>query len=459
MTKFAQKNVKHIHFIAIGGSVMHQLAICLQQQGWIVTGSDDEIFEPARTNLQKNGLLPANEGWFPEKITSQLDAVIVGMHAKPNNPELLKAQALQIPIHSYPQYIYEHARNKTRIVIGGSHGKTTVTSMIMHVLRHCNFDFDYLVGAKLANFDSAVRLTTQAPYIIIEGDEYLASPLTPQPKFHFYQPNIALLTGIAWDHINVFPTFEYYLEQFRLFLQSMPANATLIYNTEDPNVTQLALEATYLHQIPYQTPPYKVTQNTTYLLTNQGNIKLQVFGKHNLQNLAGAMLVCQQLGISNQQFYNAIQTFKGAARRLELLAQNDTCSIYKDFAHAPSKVKATTNAVKEYHPTRRLIACFELHTYSSLNKDFLPQYQNTLQAADQAIVFFDEHTFAIKQLPILTPNEVQQGFDRPDLLVFTQPDALLNHLNNLNYQNTDLLLMSSGNFGGIDLNTLTNKLQ
>lgn len=443
--------MKSIHFIAIGGSVMHQLAICLQQQGWTVSGSDDEIFEPARTNLQNNGLLPAIEGWFPEKIRTQLDAVIVGMHAKPDNPELLRAQALQIPIHSYPQYIYEHARNKIRIVIGGSHGKTTVTAMVMHVLKYCNLDFDYLVGAKLADFDSAVRLTTASPYIVIEGDEYLASPLTPQPKFHFYKANIALLTGIAWDHINVFPTFEYYLEQFRLFLQKMPPNATLIYNTEDANVKQLALESTHLKQIAYQTPAYKVQQNATYLLTDRGDVHLQIFGKHNLQNLAGAKLVVQQLGVTDEQFYHAIHTFKGAARRLELIAQNDTCCIYKDFAHAPSKVKATTNAVKEYHQQRKLVACFELHTYSSLNKEFLSQYQNTLQAADQAIVFFDEHTFAIKQLPILTIEEVQKGFDLPDLLVFTNADSLSAHLKNLSYQNMDLLLMSSGNFGGIDM--------
>lgn len=442
--------MKRIHFIAIGGSVMHQLAICLQAQGWTVSGSDDEIFEPARSNLSRAGLLPSAEGWFPNRVTQQLDAVIVGMHAKPNNPELMQAQALQLAIHSYPQYIYEHAKNKLRVVIGGSHGKTTITAMVMHVLQHAKRSFDYLVGARLANFESAVQLTTHADTIILEGDEYLASPLTPQPKFHFYQPHIALITGIAWDHINVFPTFEHYLHQFELFLESMPANAHLIYYANDPHLVGLAERASqHLQRQSYTTPPYRIQGNTTYLVTPTGSeLALQVFGKHNLQNIAGAQAVCQQLGIDNDTFYRAISSFGGAAKRLELLHQTDTSAVYKDFAHAPSKVKATVAALREYHPQRHLVACFELHTYSSLNETFLVQYQHALVDADEAVVFFDEHTFAIKQLPMLTADMVRTAFAQPNLQVFTHAQQLRQYLLNINRHHTDILLMSSGNFGG-----------
>jgi len=451
---FCRKNMKKIHFIAIGGSIMHQLAICLQQAGWEVTGSDDEIFEPARSNLAQQGLLPATLGWFPNKIDAQLDAVIVGMHAKADNPELLAAQQQGIPIHGYPQYIYEHARYKRRIMVGGSHGKTTTTAMIMHVLRQLGRDFDYLVGARLADFDSSVRLTNDAPLMVIEGDEYLASPLTPFPKFHFYQPHIAILTGIAWDHVNVFPTFEEYVEQFRIFIRTLPPQAILVYCQHDKHLVRLLqdeLWAEQLQLIPYGTPDYESTETGSNICYEGESFDLLIFGKHNLQNMAAAQVVCEKIGINPHDFLKAMTTFAGAARRLEKVTQNKHSVCFKDFAHAPSKVKATTEALKTQYPHRRLIACFELHTYSSLNKDFLHQYQHALAAADVAIVFFEEHTFAIKKLPLLTIADVQKGFQRADLLVFNNTKDLQTFLDQQDYHNTNLLLMSSGNFGGLDM--------
>lgn len=440
----------HIHFIAIGGSIMHQLAIALHQKGYHITGSDDDIFDPARSQLAAHQLLPSVLGWHPNKITTDTHAVIVGMHAKADNPELLAAQALDVPIYSYPQYIYEQNKDKKRVVIGGSHGKTTITAMIMHSLRYWQYDFDYLVGAKLKGFDSSVRLTNKAPIIIIEGDEYLSSPIHRTPKFHHYIPNIALLTGIAWDHINVFPTFETYKTQFSLFTQTILPNQTLIFNEEDAHVQEVANTATHLHRIPYRTPNYRKTPNGWVLQEEAGETPLQIFGEHNMQNLMGAKAVCEQLGLTSEQFLEAIQQFTGASRRLELWInqEKNQYTVYRDFAHAPSKVKATTKAVKNAYPKRTFIACLELHTYSSLNKDFLPQYHQTLEPANEAIVFFNAHTFAIKKLPLLTKQEVGKIFDHPNLTVLTSKEALHQHLKQIDRQHTVCLFMSSGHFGG-----------
>ncbi|MGB1207188.1 MAG: UDP-N-acetylmuramate--L-alanine ligase [Chitinophagales bacterium] len=444
-----------IHFIAIGGSVMHQLAIALHQKGMQVSGSDDVIFDPARSNLEAVGLLPSEIGWQADRITTDIDAIILGMHAKPDNPELLKAQSLNIPIYSYPAYIYEQTKDKKRVVIGGSHGKTTITSMIMHTLRHFGMDFDYLVGAKLAGFEQSVRLTSDAPIVVIEGDEYLSSPIHRVPKFHYYKANIALLSGIAWDHINVFPTFKNYVSQFDTFVENLETNDILIYNEEDELVKQVAEKAISLKKA-YETPNFFIENGTTYLDFQYSQIALQIFGRHNLLNLAGAKLVCEALGIAEEQFFEAIQHFKGAARRLELIGENETCSVYKDFAHAPSKVKATTEAMSLISSDRKLLACLELHTYSSLNKDFLPQYKGSLEAADEAIVFFNRHTFEIKKLPLLEKNEVAKYFSHSNLLVFTDNATLTAHLKGLNYEKTNLLMMSSGNFGGMNLNNMAN---
>lgn len=447
-----------IHFIAIGGSVMHQLAIALHRKSYTITGSDDVIFNPARANLETHGLLPTEEGWFVDKIHTDLDAVILGMHARKDNPELLRAQELGIPVYSYPAYIYEQAKDKKRVVVGGSHGKTTITSMIMHVLAFQKLDFDYLVGAKLENFDYSVKITADAPIIVLEGDEYLSSPIHRTPKFHFYQANVAILSGIAWDHINVFPTYDFYLEQFQHYVKSLADSAIFIYNQEDEEVAKLAKDYTHMQQFAYQTPSYVETADHWLIRFEEQDYPLQVFGHHNLQNMEAARLACAQLGVSGADFYRAMQEFKGAARRLELLEETEDCAIYKDFAHAPSKVKATTLAVKQRFPNRRLVACLELHTYSSLSKAFLPHYHESLAAADEAIVYYNKHTFEIKRLEMLDQQEVAAAFEHPNLRVITDTNELKDYLKRISLKQTNLLLMSSGNYGGIVVDTFAGEL-
>lgn len=435
---------------------MHQLAIALHQKNYKVTGSDDEIYNPARANLEKHGLLPTIEGWNEANITADLDAVILGMHARNDNPELLKAKQLSIPIFSYPAYIYEQSKDKKRVAIAGSHGKTTITAMVMHVLRYWKQDFDYLVGASLEGFDSSVKITEDAPIMVIEGDEYLSSPIHRHPKIHYYFPNVALLSGIAWDHINVFPTFENYVEQFHIFANKMETNGVLIYNREDALVAEVAERAKHLQTKAYQTPTFYV-KNAQFVVQHKGSdFPLQIFGRHNLQNMEGARLICEELDITSNDFFEAVQSFKGAARRLELLAEGKSSSIYRDFAHAPSKVQATTHAMNQLHEERELIACFELHTYSSLNRDFLPQYKDTLNAAKHAVVFFNDHTFAIKKLPKLSKEEVAAAFGHPNLQVFTEKNELIAYLNSINYTHKDLLLMSSGTFDQLNLQEIAN---
>lgn len=442
----------NIHFIAIGGSAMHNLALTLHEKGDVITGSDDEIFEPSRSRLEVKGILPESFGWFPEKITGDLDAVILGMHAKADNPELLKAQELGLNIFSYPEFLYEHSKNKTRVVIGGSHGKTTITSMILHVLDYHDFPVDYMVGAQLEGFDRMVHLTDENEFMIIEGDEYLSSPIDRRPKFHLYRANIALLSGIAWDHMNVFPTFDNYVDQFRIFIDTMVPGGILIYNEEDPEVKKIVREATNtVKKEPYKTPDYTIDNGTVMLDSDEGKIPLKVFGKHNLQNLAGAKLVCQSIGIGEEEFYEAISTFKGASKRLEKLAEGESSVIFKDFAHSPSKVKATTNAVKEQFGDKKVLACLELHTYSSLNADFLNLYQNALNAADKAVVFYSPHAIQIKKLKPISKEQIAEAFQRDDLIIYTDPKEFKDFLFSQDLTNTALLLMSSGNYGGLDL--------
>lgn len=444
-----------IHFIAIGGSAMHNLALALHQKGDIVTGSDDEIFEPSRSRLQQAGLLPQSMGWFPEKITNQLDAVILGMHAKSDNPELLQAQQLGVKIYSYPEFLYEHAKNKTRVVIGGSHGKTTITAMILHVLQYHQRSVDYMVGAQLAGFETMVHLTEHNDFIILEGDEYLSSAIDRRPKFHLYRPNIALLSGIAWDHINVFPTFENYKEQFQIFIDSIVPGGSINYNEEDPHLEELVAASTNaIRKIGYRTPEYTVENGITYLQTDEGPLPLEIFGHHNLNNLAGAKWICQHLGVDEADFYEAITTFKGASKRLEKLVDHAGFTAYKDFAHAPSKVAATTQAVKQQFPNRKIIACLELHTYSSLTPKFLKEYQGSLDAADVAVVFYSPDAIAIKQLDPISENQIYEAFQRNDLLIFTDPATFQDYLFSQHFDNAVLVLMSSGNYGGLDFEKL-----
>ena len=441
----------NVHFIAIGGSAMHNLAIALHNKGYIITGSDDTIHDPSKSRLEAKGLLPETFGWFPEKISQNLDAIVLGMHAKADNPELLKAQESGVKIYSYPEFLYEQSKHKTRVVIGGSHGKTTITSMILHVMHYHDRDVDYMVGAQLEGFDVMVKLTDDNDFIVLEGDEYLSSPIDRRPKFHLYKPNIALLSGIAWDHINVFPTYENYVEQFSIFVDSIVKGGSINYNEEDAEVKRVVeTSENTIRKLPYFTPEYTVENGQTLLETPEGSLPIEVFGKHNLNNLAGAKWICQHMGIDEDDFYEAISTFKGASKRLEKIAESKNGVAYKDFAHSPSKVEATTNAVKEQYQEKVVVACLELHTYSSLNAEFLKEYKGALDAADVAVVFYSPHAVEIKKLKEVTHEQISTAFERDDLIIYTNPDDFKKFLFAQNFDNKALLLMSSGNYGGLD---------
>ncbi|MBC6367810.1 UDP-N-acetylmuramate--L-alanine ligase [Algoriphagus sp. AK58] len=451
--------MNNYHFIAIGGAVMHNLALALVQKGYHVTGSDDEIYEPSRTRLEKAGILPEKLGWYPEKIHSNLDGIILGMHARIDNPELIRAQELGIPVFSFPEFIYNQSQDKKRVVIAGSHGKTSITSMILHVLKDQGVDFDYLVGAQIDGFELMVRLS-DAPVIVIEGDEYLTSPIDRTPKFFHYHHDIALVSGIAWDHFNVFPDFEDYKVQFSKLMDMTPENGKLIYCEVDSLVKSAAEKSTTLGQkIPYQAHPAKIQDGKTYLITSQGKVEIGIFGDHNLQNLQGALYTCEALGIHKEQFYQSIQTFKGAAKRQEILAKGKTGILFRDFAHAPSKLKATVHAVKNQFPERRLIAVQELHTYSSLNKSFLPNYAHSMDQADVAVIYLNPHAVALKKLELMDEATLREGFKRKDLILFTESAALKEFLLSQDYSNSNLLLMSSGNYDNLDLEPLKAKFQ
>lgn len=447
----------NIHFIAIGGAAMHNLAIALHQKGNRITGSDDEIFEPSKSRLAHYGLLPESEGWFPEKLTKDIDAVILGMHAKNDNPELLQAKKLGLKVYSYPEYLYEVSKNKTRIVVGGSHGKTTITAMVLHVFKQNGIETDYMVGAKLKDFDVMVKIT-DAPVMVFEGDEYLTSPLDPRPKFHLYRPHIALISGIAWDHINVFETFEKYVEQFQTFTSLIEPNGKLIFCQEDEFVCKVAEQSrSDLQKIPYRIPNHTIKNEHTYLLYKNKEIPLSVFGIHNLMNIEGARKICNSYGIEDEKFYQAISSFQGASNRLELLFKNEKTVMFKDFAHSPSKLKATVSAVKEQFPEKQLIACMELHTYSSLSHSFLSQYKDSMKEADQAFIYFNPHAIALKRLPNITKNQVLQGFGTKNIVVFTNSDELWKQLKSINPENKSFLMMSSGNFDGKNLLEILNQ--
>ncbi|MGN6417298.1 MAG: UDP-N-acetylmuramate--L-alanine ligase [Pseudobacter sp.] len=448
-----------VHFIAIGGSVMHQLALALHKKGYQVTGSDDEIFEPALGNLRQAGILPAVMGWFPEKIHAGLDAVILGMHAKADNPELIRARELNLSIYSFPEYIYQESIHKTRVVVGGSHGKTTTTAMIMHVLRQAGKDFDYLVGARLDGFDQSVRIT-DAPILVAEGDEYPASVIEKRPKFHFLFPQIAIITGIAWDHINVFPTFDIYLEQFTIFIDKIDAGGLLIYNESDPVLKELVTRhaRTDIRYQPYGIPEHSISNGATTVTIEGQQNTLRVFGDHNLLNLHAAWYACEELGVDAAAFVKAIAGFSGAAKRLELMAKNEQTAVYRDFAHAPSKVKATIDAVKQQYPERTLIGVLELHTYSSLNEQFMDQYKGAMEKADKAVVYYSNHALELKRLPPLNASTISAGFGKPGLVVMNNRESLMQWLQEQQYGNSNLLLMSSGNYDGADMLTFAKNI-
>ena len=441
--------MKKVHFIAIGGSAMHNLAIALHRKGYEVTGSDDEIFEPSRTRLENEGILPDALGWHPEKLDETYESVILGMHARIDNPELIRAQELGLKIYSYPEYLYEQSKDKTRIVIGGSHGKTTITSMILHVMKYGGIETDFMVGAQLEGFDVMVRLSESAKYMVIEGDEYLTSPIDRVPKFHKYHPHIAVISGIGWDHVNVFPTFDCYLEQFRIYVNTIEKDGCLIFDNNDIEARKIAQDAT-VPTYGYEIHPYTSEEENTYLINNGKKIQVQVFGEHNMKNINAAYNVCKQIGISDEMFYNAISSFKGASRRLELICENKEKNVmlFRDFAHAPSKVVATVKALREQYKDRFLLIVFELHTYSSLSEVFIDHYKNCLDNCDKAIVFYDPHAVAIKKLEMMADERIIEGFGREDIRVVHSKDELLEELNDVTKENLVGGFMSSGDFNG-----------
>ncbi len=444
----------NVHFIAIGGSAMHNLAIALKRKGMNVTGSDDEIFEPSKSRLAKDSILPSSIGWNAARINDGLDAVILGMHARADNPELLRAKELNLPIFSYPEYLYEQSKNKTRIVIGGSHGKTTITSMILHVFNVLKMNVDYMVGAQLEGYDCMVKITEEAKIMVLEGDEYLSSPIDRRPKFHLYHPHVALISGIAWDHINVFPTWENYIEQFRVFCEKIEKEGTLVYADNDPEVVRLGEDfSRQLKTIAYGVPAYESTETGTILNWEGEKYSLQIFGAHNLQNMIGAMRLAEQVGVAPKDFLKAASTFTGAGKRLQKVTEKKAFTFYKDFAHSPSKLRATISAVKEQFPDRRVVACMELHTFSSLNKAFLPLYNKTMDKADTAIVYYSDHVVEHKKLPGLAKEEVEKHFGG-NVQILKQTEAVLSFIRDQNWNNSVLLMMSSGNFDGIDFDAL-----
>ena len=448
-----------VHFIAIGGAAMHNLAIALKVKKYHITGSDDIINDPSKSRLKSYNLYPNDLGWFEDRITNDIDAIVLGMHAKIDNPELLKAKELNLKIYSYPEFIYEQCKLKTRVVIGGSHGKTTITSMILHVMNFYDKEVDYMVGAQLEGFDVMVKLTEENDFIVLEGDEYLSSPIDRRPKFHLYNPNIALISGISWDHINVFPTYEIYKKQFEIFVESIVEGGSITYNSEDLDTNEIVNNTTRsIRKFDYSIPEFTINNGITYLQTTEGELPLEIFGKHNLSNLMGAKWICQHMGIDEDDFYQAITSFKGASNRLEKVFTNKDSHIYKDFAHSPSKVKATVNAVKNQFDKHKVIACFELHTFSSLNSDFINEYKDTLNRADESIVYFSKTILESKKMQKIDFKDIVNAFNNSDLVVFDDALKLKQYLLSLNYNKAVLLMMSSGSFGNIQLDELKNLL-
>ena len=447
-----------VHFIAIGGSAMHNLAIALKLKGFEVSGSDDEIFEPAKSKLESYSLLPKEIGWNADKIDNSIDAVILGMHAKQDNPELLKAKELGLKIYSYPEYLYEVSKNKKRIVVGGSHGKTTITAMILHVMQNLGIETDYMVGAKLEGFDIMVKMS-DAPYMVLEGDEYLSSPIDLRPKFHLYNPDIAIINGIAWDHINVFPTFEQYVEQFKIFADKITTEGSLVYFQDDENICKIASNARKdIKTFAYREITHKIENNNTIVIHEGKEYPLQIFGKHNLINLNAAMTALEQIGVKNSDFLTAIQSFKGASKRLEVVKESKTQAFYTDFAHSPSKLKATVEAMKNQYQERKLTACMELHTFSSLTKEFLVQYKGTMEIVDKAAIYFNSHALELKRLPNLDKEMILEAFDKTGLQVFTSTEEVLQFIRENSQKKENILMMSSSNFGGLNLKQLANEI-
>ena len=446
-----------VHFIAVGGSVMHNLAITLKQLGYKVSGSDDKIYDPSKSRLKKYNLFPKNLGWFPELIDKEIDFIVLGMHAKKDNPELLKALDLDCKIYSYPELIFEFSKSKTRITIGGSHGKTTVSSMILHVLDFYDIKVDYLLGAQIEGFENMVHISDDNDFIIIEGDEYLSSPIDNSPKFHKYNSNIAVITGIAWDHINVFPTFENYISQFEKFIETITDGGVLVFNELDELVLDTVNNSEKtIRKIGYGKPDFEIVDGVTYLKTSEGNVPLKVFGDHNLSNLSAAKQICALMGIFDDEFFAAIASFKGASKRLETIYRDNNKIIIKDFAHSPSKLKATIDAVKNQFSNKNIIAVYELHTFSSFNQKFIKEYLNSMSSANMKIVYYDNEVLKKRGEFKINEKTIKDSFGSDDLIVISKKSVLEEIMLKTNLDNSVLLMMSSGNFSSIDMISLTN---
>lgn len=447
-----------VHFIAIGGAVMHNLAIALKKKGYQVTGSDDEIFEPSRSRLATYNLLPSQYGWHPERITNDIDTVILGMHATGDNPELIRAKELGITVMSFPEYLYQQTRDKRRIIVGGSHGKTTITAMIMHVFKTLDKKFDFMVGSQIDGFDTMVGLSDESEYAVFEGDEYLTSPLDRRPKFHLYMPDIAIINGIAWDHMNVFPTFDNYVEQFRIFINKISTAGTLLYYDNDPEVKRIAAASRVdIDKIPYGVHPWGQDERGVFLLNDGEEYPIKVFGEHNMQNISAAKAACLAIGINERDFYMAMESFTGTAKRLQKIYESDKGVAWLDFAHSPSKVRATVDAVASRYPGRDIVACFELHTFSSLNAAFLPQYSGTMDNATHSFVCFSKHAIELKKLPMLTNDDIRRAFGN-NTSVYDNPVEMFNEVKKRHYDNPVFLFMSSGNFDNADIQAIIKEL-
>ena len=440
-----------LHFIAIGGSAMHSLALAMHRLGHRVTGSDDAIFDPSKTKLEQANLLPDTLGWHPEKLNNEIDVVVLGMHAKADNPELIMAQALGLKIQSYPEFLASMCKEKSTVVVAGSHGKTTITAMVLHVLNYHGVSTDFMIGAPVPAVTETLSISDENDFILLEGDEYLSSAIDSQPKFLWYKPEIALISGIAWDHVNVFPTFEDYISQFEKFIYSIVEGGVLFYNEEDKELKSLVENCSHpVKKIPYGTPEHTLDNGITYLNTSEGSLPLSVFGTHNLMNLAGARWISQLMGVDVSDFYEAIPSFTGAAKRMERLAKGKTAILFKDFAHAPSKVSASAKAVKSQFSRHKIKVCLELHTYSSLDATFIKQYKDSLTAADEAIVFYDPEALKIKNRAPIDPDAIKKAFNHSSIVVITEAKVLQKELFEQEYVNYVLVMMSSGNFGDLD---------
>lgn len=435
-----------IHFIAIGGAIMHNLAIDLHKNGHTISGSDDQIFEPSFSKLKKYSLMPKNLGWNADFITDEIDLIILGMHAKEDNLELKKALELGLKIQSFPEFVASQITDKKRVAIAGSHGKTSTTAMLMHILKDNNFEFDYLVGSELPGYESMVKLSN-APLIVIEADEYLSSKLDQRPKFLWYKPQLSVITGIAWDHINVFPTFELYKKAFTDFIDSHQADSSIFFYQFDEELSKIINNSTYKCRPYTELTAKNQGQYSIVLDNNEEEYYFPFFGNHFLQNASAAIHLAMELGLNQKDIYKALESFPGSAKRLELVWANDQLFIYRDFAHSPSKVMATIKAFSRQFKDYQVFFVFEPHTFSSQQIDFIQHYNKCFEDLN-AYIFMDKKAFALKNKPMLSGPDIENAFGTNSIL--NSATELMKEIRKSSQKSkkTVWVLMSSGNMGG-----------